>query len=106
MDLYLYAHSEWNSSKIGRFRIASLLSAEKETAEPAGSEAAKFRLWVKSKGLQLAPTQGQFHQIFCIEKQEGKPQLVFNWRAVKSHPPQSLMAVGIFFIKLKKTFFS
>ena len=34
-----------------------LLAAEKETAEPAGSEAAKFRLWVKSKGLQLAPTQ-------------------------------------------------
>ena len=39
------------------FRIQSLLKCgEKESAgsEPAGSEAAKFRLWVKSKGLQLA----------------------------------------------------
>ena len=27
--------------------------------EPSGSEAAKFRLWVKSKGLQLAPSSGQ-----------------------------------------------
>jgi len=38
-------------------RIAALLkSNEKELgAEPAGSEGAKFRLWVKSKGLQLAP---------------------------------------------------
>jgi hypothetical protein len=38
------------------FRIQALLKcAEKEAgSEPAGSEAAKFRLWVKSKGLQLA----------------------------------------------------
>jgi len=38
------------------YRIQALLKCgEKEAgSEPAGSEAAKFRLWVKSKGLQLA----------------------------------------------------
>ena len=40
------------------FRIQALLRCgEKDGGggtEPAGSEAAKFRLWVKSKGLQLA----------------------------------------------------
>ena len=38
-------------------RIKDLLVAEERgdggVGEPAGSEAAKFRLWVKSKGLQL-----------------------------------------------------
>lgn len=38
-------------------RIKDLLLAEERgdggVGEPAGSEAAKFRLWVKSKGLQL-----------------------------------------------------
>ena len=28
-------------------------------AEPAGSEGAKFRLWVKSKGLSLRPGPGE-----------------------------------------------
>ena len=32
-------------------------------SEPAGSEAAKFRLWVKSKGLQLGPPQGLPHTL-------------------------------------------
>ena len=34
-------------------RIRTLLLEEKEGSEPAGSEAAKLRVWVRSKGLQL-----------------------------------------------------
>ena len=35
------------------------VSSQELGSEPAGSEGAKFRLWVKSKGLQLAPPDSQ-----------------------------------------------
>ena len=48
------------------------LSSQELGTEPAGSEGAKFRLWVKSKGLQLAPPE----ELDVDSKEGDKPDKV------------------------------
>ncbi len=41
------------------------------SGEPSGSEAAKFRLWVKSKGFHLGPPAGHVVELGCAAGQIG-----------------------------------